>query len=182
MFHGRGSEMGLSTPCPQRLFGWRGTGTMDKAWTTPPVPCHARRLRRIRSVDGGPRVVQARQSECQRSTLRFSMSSAGRSRRRSGRCARASAGSTARHRRRTCAGSPARMKRAMFCFAGMVRASARSRTTPQPAPGSRRERSLNPFAPQGAAAAGGVVHALSSAPVLRHLARLGKGWATPHRP
>ena len=27
----------------------------------------------------------------------------------------------------------------------------------------------------------GVVHALSSAPVLRYLARLGKGWATPHR-
>ena len=27
----------------------------------------------------------------------------------------------------------------------------------------------------------GVVHALSIAPVLRYLARLGKGWATPHR-
>ena len=34
---------------------------------------------------------------------------------------------------------------------------------------------------KSADAVGGVVHALSSAPVLRYLARLGKGWATPHR-
>ena len=32
---------GLPTPCPQRLYRSEGIGTMDKAWTTPPVPCHA---------------------------------------------------------------------------------------------------------------------------------------------
>ena len=30
-------DVGLPTPCPQRLFGSRGTGGMDKAWTTPPT-------------------------------------------------------------------------------------------------------------------------------------------------
>ena len=35
-------DVGLPTPCPQRLFG-EGTGTMDKAWTTPPTPCRGNR-------------------------------------------------------------------------------------------------------------------------------------------
>ena len=33
---------GLSTPCPQRLFGSKGIGAMDKAWTTPSALCGAR--------------------------------------------------------------------------------------------------------------------------------------------
>ena len=38
-----------------------------------------------------------------------------------------------------------------------------------------------PCRPNSDDAAEGVVHALAIAPVLRHLARLGKGWATPDR-
>ena len=38
--HGHVIE-GLSTLCPPRLLE-SGTGAMDKAWITPPAPCHAR--------------------------------------------------------------------------------------------------------------------------------------------
>ena len=117
-----------------------GIGTMDKAWTTPPVPCHARTLRRIRSVDDGPRVEQARQSECQRSTSRFTMLPDGRSQRFPGRCPRACAGSTARHLRRIQQpdAPPAlrQQPRPRHCDLGLsvrVREAARRRTATLPA-------------------------------------------------
>ena len=85
-----------------------------------------------------------------------------------------------------------RMNRAMFrwvsvrsrrerkgrCSALLQRRVQGTRTTTQRGP----TRAPSQPTAETADTVGGVVHALSSAPVLRYLAPLGKGWATPHRP
>ena len=71
------------------------------------------------------------------------------------------------------------LKRAMFrcgAWISLCRAALRHPVSVGPGRALLRSRRLD-----GDDDAEGVVHALSSTPVLRYQARLGKGWATPHR-